>query len=233
MATIGKLSEIDVRELWKHEQYDFSRWLSRPENIEYLNEILGLTLTEVNREVYVGPYRCDIVAKDETSGITVIIENQLEGTNHEHLGKIITYASGLGAKVMVWIVKEAKEEHRNSLVFAFVGDAIFTLFVRTHLAEISTAKAGVLHTNATRFVRASYQKMLLENLEEVLTQEEIAICLTARNQKTNNVAKNSNLEEYKKSTSFEALLGYLYLTNQNERLFEILNLCKNQMEKDL
>lgn len=115
MATIGKLSEIDVRELWKHEQYDFSRWLSRPENIEYLNEILGLTLTEVNREVYVGPYRCDIVAKDETSGITVIIENQLEGTNHEHLGKIITYASGLGAKVMVWIVKEAKEEHRAAI----------------------------------------------------------------------------------------------------------------------
>lgn len=115
MATIGKLSEIDVRELWKHEQYDFSRWLSKPENIEYLNEILGLTLTEVNREVYVGPYRCDIVAKDETSGITVIIENQLEGTNHEHLGKIITYASGLGAKVMVWIVKEAKEEHRAAI----------------------------------------------------------------------------------------------------------------------
>ena len=115
MAVIGKLIEIDVRELWKHEQYDFSKWLAKPENIEYLNEILGLTLTEVNKEVYVGPYRCDIVAKDETSGITVIIENQLEGTNHEHLGKIITYASGLGAKVMVWIVREAKEEHRAAI----------------------------------------------------------------------------------------------------------------------
>ncbi len=62
-----------------------------------------------------GPYRCDIVAKDETSGINVIIENQLEGTNHDHLGKIITYASGLDAKVMVWIVKEAKEEHRAAV----------------------------------------------------------------------------------------------------------------------
>lgn len=115
MANIGKLIELDVRELWKHEQYDFSKWLAKPENIEYLNEILGLTLTEINREVYVGPYRCDIVAKDETSGITAIIENQLEGTNHEHLGKIITYASGLGAKVMVWIVREAKEEHRAAI----------------------------------------------------------------------------------------------------------------------
>ena len=115
MATIGRLREVDVRELWKHEQYDFSNWLEKPENIEYLNDILGLTLTDVDKEVYVGPYRCDLVAKDETSGVTVIIENQLEGTNHDHLGKIITYASGLDAKVIVWIVTEAKEEHRAAI----------------------------------------------------------------------------------------------------------------------
>lgn len=115
MANIGKLTEVDVRELWKHEQYDFSNWLAKEENLEYLNDIIGLTLTDVDKEVYVGPYRCDIVAKDETSGITVIVENQLEGTNHDHLGKIITYASGLNAKVMIWIVKEAKEEHRAAI----------------------------------------------------------------------------------------------------------------------
>lgn len=115
MANIGKLTEVDVRELWKHEQYDFSNWLAKEENLEYLNDIIGLTLTDVDKEVYVGPYRCDIVAKDETSGIIVIVENQLEGTNHDHLGKIITYASGLNAKVMIWIVKEAKEEHRAAI----------------------------------------------------------------------------------------------------------------------
>ena len=115
MATIGRLTEVDVRNLWQHEQYDFSNWLAKEDNLEYLNEILGLTLVNVDKEVYVGPYRCDLVAKDETSGITVIVENQLEGTNHDHLGKIITYASGLGAKVIVWIVKEAKEEHRAAI----------------------------------------------------------------------------------------------------------------------
>jgi len=115
MANIGKLTEVDVRELWKHEQYDFSNWLAKESNLEYLNEILGLTLTDVNKEAYVGPYRCDLTAKDETSGITVIIENQLEATNHDHLGKIITYASGLDAKVIVWVVKEAKEEHRAAV----------------------------------------------------------------------------------------------------------------------
>lgn len=115
MANIGKLIEVDVRELWKHEQYDFSNWLAKESNLEYLNEILGLTLTDVDKEAYVGPYRCDLTAKDETSGITVIIENQLEATNHDHLGKIITYASGLDAKVVVWVVKEAKEEHRAAV----------------------------------------------------------------------------------------------------------------------
>lgn len=112
---IGKLEEVDIRELWKHEQYDFSEWLLKKENIENLNDILGLTLVDISKETYVGSYRCDLFAKDETTGIKVIIENQLEMSNHDHLGKIITYASGLDAKVVVWIVKEAREEHRSAI----------------------------------------------------------------------------------------------------------------------
>lgn len=111
----GRLTEVNVRELWKHEQYDFSNWLAKKENIEMLNEVLGLTLTDVNKEAYVGSYRCDLVATDETTGIKVIIENQLESSNHDHLGKIITYASGLDAKVVVWIVTDAREEHRSAM----------------------------------------------------------------------------------------------------------------------
>ncbi|MDO4779317.1 MAG: DUF4268 domain-containing protein [Tissierellia bacterium] len=112
---LGKLIEVDIRELWKHEQFDFSEWLSKEENIEMLSDEIGLTLTEINKEVFVGSYRCDLVAKDETTGIKVIIENQLEATNHDHLGKIITYASGLDANVVIWIVKKAREEHRSAI----------------------------------------------------------------------------------------------------------------------
>lgn len=115
MTTIGKLKEINVRKLWKHEQYDFSAWLAEESNIEYLNEILGLTLTDIKKEVFVGPYRCDILAKDETTNDAVIIENRLDSTDHDHLGKIITYAAGLDAKYAVWIVTEAKEEHRAAV----------------------------------------------------------------------------------------------------------------------
>jgi len=113
MATIkmGKLVEVDIRKLWGHEQYDFSNWLADKENLELLNETIGLTLSEVEKEVYVGAYRCDLVGKDEVTGEKVIIENQLEASNHDHLGKIITYASGLDANV----IKEAREEHRSAI----------------------------------------------------------------------------------------------------------------------
>lgn len=112
---IGKLTEVDVRDLWKHEQYDFSNWLAKEENIELLDDEIGLTLMDINKEVYIGSYRCDLVAKDETTGQIVIIENQLEETNHDHLGKIITYAAGLDAKTIIWIVKEAREEHKAAI----------------------------------------------------------------------------------------------------------------------
>ncbi len=114
-AKFGYLKEVDVRDLWKHEQYDFSNWLAKEANIELLNDILGLTLTDIDKEVFVGSYRCDLVARDETSGTRVIIENQLDASNHDHLGKIITYASGLNANVIVWIVTQAREEHRSAI----------------------------------------------------------------------------------------------------------------------
>lgn len=112
---IGKLTDVDVRDLWKHEQYDFSNWLAKEENIKLLDDEIGLTLMDINKEVYIGSYRCDLVAKDETTGQIVIIENQLEATNHDHLGKIITYAAGLDAKTIIWIVKEAREEHKAAI----------------------------------------------------------------------------------------------------------------------
>lgn|GEM_PF-406549 len=128
---------------------------------------------------------------------------------------------------------KSESKNHNVLTFAYVGDALFSLYVRTYLAEISTAKSGVLHTETTKFVKASYQSKLVDILANYVNEEEKQIVLTARNTKTKNIAKHSNLEEYKKSTSFEALVGYLYLTNQIKRLTEILNICKTEMEKDL
>ncbi|MGF3073568.1 DUF4268 domain-containing protein [Facklamia sp. P13069] len=112
---LGRLKEVDIRELWAHEQYNFSNWLAKDENIDLLNDTVGLTLTDIDKEVYVGSYRCDLVAVDETTGVKIIIENQLGSTDHDHLGKVITYASGLDANVIIWIVKEAREEHKSAI----------------------------------------------------------------------------------------------------------------------
>lgn len=112
---IGKLKEIELRTVWKHEAIDFTKWLAEAENIAELNEILGLTLTDIIVEQTVGNLFCDIYATDELTGVKVVIENQLEQSNHDHLGKIITYASGLNAGVIVWIVKKARAEHRSAI----------------------------------------------------------------------------------------------------------------------
>lgn len=112
---LGKLKEIDIRKVWAHEQYDFSRWLANEDNIQELGDVLGLSLTDIETEKPVGNYRCDILCKDETTGKLVLIENQLEPTNHDHLGKIITYASGLDAAVIVWVVAEARSEHASAI----------------------------------------------------------------------------------------------------------------------
>ena len=112
---LGKLQEVDIRTVWKHEQYDFSKWLAMDENIQELGNALNLSLTDVETEKFVGNYRCDILCRDEITGKMVLIENQLEPTNHDHLGKIITYASGLDAAVVVWIVSSARDEHASAI----------------------------------------------------------------------------------------------------------------------
>ena len=112
---LGKIKEVDIRSAWPHEQYDFSKWLAEEENIRALGEEMNLSLTDADTERFVGSYRCDIICKDELTGKSVLIENQLEQTNHDHLGKIITYASGLDASVVVWIVAKARDEHASAI----------------------------------------------------------------------------------------------------------------------
>ncbi len=112
---LGKIKELDIRKVWAHEQYDFSKWLAAEENISELGNTLNLSLADIETEKFVGSYRCDIICKDELTGKSVLIENQLEQTNHDHLGKIITYASGLDASVVVWIVAEARQEHASAI----------------------------------------------------------------------------------------------------------------------
>ena len=116
MATLGKIERIDdLRTIWPHEARDFSKWLAQEENLALLSDTIGIDIALEERESSVGDFNVDLYATEEGSGRKIIIENQLEFTDHDHLGKIITYASGKGAEVIIWIVKHARDEHKQAI----------------------------------------------------------------------------------------------------------------------
>lgn len=112
---LGKLEKVNLRDIWLNEEYDFSVWLSKEENLKELSNTIGVDIVLEERESSVGKYSVDIYGKEEGTDRKVVIENQLEDSNHDHLGKIITYASGKDAKTIIWIVKRARDEHRQAI----------------------------------------------------------------------------------------------------------------------
>lgn len=113
--SLGKLERVELRTVWNNEATDFTPWLSKPENLEALSETLGMDLETTGTEQSVGAYRADLLCKDAFSGGAVLIENQLEKTNHSHLGQILTYSAGLGVKTVVWIASRFTDEHRAAM----------------------------------------------------------------------------------------------------------------------
>src|SRR3972149_9249977 len=105
---IGKLQRVPLRDVWKHEAADFTKWLQ--DNIDVLNELIDLDLTNPESEQSAGAFSVDLVAEDE-SGNPVIIENQLEKSNHDHLGKILTYLVAMAGETAIWIVADPRPEN--------------------------------------------------------------------------------------------------------------------------
>lgn len=113
----------------------------------------------------------------------------------------------------------------SPLVWAYVGDSVYELFIRTTLINNSNAKPHKLHIEAIKYVKAKAQADILKKISSFLTDEEKDIVRRGRNTENHHIAKNANVADYAQSTAFEALIGYLYLTRQDARLEEILKLC--------
>lgn len=141
--SIGRLERVPLREVWEHEAYDFTQWLQA--NIEALNEAIDLSLVNVDREHTAGSFSIDLVAEDEGGG-TVIIENQLEKSNHDHLGKLITYLTGMGAKAAIWIVSDPRPEHVAAITWLNESGSADFYMVKVEAVRIGGSPAAPLFT---------------------------------------------------------------------------------------
>lgn len=123
-------------------------------------------------------------------------------------------------------MKNEKEINQMSpLTWAYVGDAVYELYVRSYLIDTTNLKPNNLHKEAIKYVKAQAQAEILKNLQESLTEQEQEIVRRARNTQNHHVAKNADPADYMYSTAFEGLIGFLYLSNQKERLEEILHMA--------
>ena len=125
-------------------------------------------------------------------------------------------------------INETDAKNSNPQLLAFIGDAVFSLYIRHKVVLENKEKIKELHSHTTHFVKASEQSYFSDKLHNIYNEEELAIFKRARNYKTANIAKNAKLSDYKKATGFEAVLGYLYLSGKIERLNELLKECEDE-----
>jgi len=166
---LGILKTITPRKKWNNEARDFTPWLAN--NIQELNKTLGLELEVENTEVAVGPYSADILARDTGTGKYVVIENQLEKTNHDHLGKSITYASVLDASSVIWIATNFTEEHKKALDWLndHTTDEISFFGVQIELWQIDDSNAALrfnVVSKPNQAVRQAARSKAVEDLSD-------------------------------------------------------------------
>ena len=135
---LSALKKVNLREEWKNEAMDFTNWLAQDENLQLLSDEIGIDISLVQTEASVGKFSVDILAEEENTGRKVVIENQLEATYHDHLGKIITYASGFDAEIVIWIVKDVRDEHKQAVDWLneHTDDKINIFAIRMELWQI-------------------------------------------------------------------------------------------------
>lgn len=128
-------------------------------------------------------------------------------------------------KVLPENIKKQDINLISPLVWAYIGDAVYELYIRSHLVNTTKLNPHKLHIESIKYVKAGAQSKILENIMPNLTEEEKDIVRRGRNVQNHHLPKNANVTEYMYSTAFEALIGYLYLTKQKDRLYYVLKMC--------
>jgi len=145
-VTIGKIQRQPLRSVWKHEAHDFTRWLQ--DNIDVVNDVLDRNLSSPEREQSAGSFNVDLLAEDE-NGNSVVIENQLEKSDHDHLGKLLTYLASFSAKAAIWIVADPRPEHVNAISWLNESSSADFYLIKVEAISIGESEPAPLLTLIT------------------------------------------------------------------------------------
>lgn len=222
---LGNIKKVSLRKIWKNEAYDFTPWLSK--NIEQIGDAIGIELEFENKEVSVGPYFADILAKDIGTNKVVVIENQLEKTNHDHLGKCITYASVLDASAVIWIASKFTDEHKKALDWLndHTSDEIGFYGIKVELWQIDNSQPAVrfnVVSEPNDVVRQASKQKKFEELSD--TRKKQLEFWTAFRKKLAETKKINSLQTPRPQYWFDISLG-----KSGINLSNIFNTDKNEI----
>lgn len=247
---IGRIERIPLRDVWKKEAKDFTSCLF--ENLEILSEELGLQLTPDTKEKNVGSFSADIIAED-VNGQKVLIENQLEKTNHDHLGKILTYVSNLDAKIAVWVSSEPRPEHQRAIEWLNeTGSGVRFFLVLVEAYKIGSSEPAAKFTIITE--PSEKTEIVSEEKKEMAERHQLRLefwetLLGKIKQKTSLHANISpGIYSYISTgsgitgISFNYAITYKYgqaelyrgkdRDKENKKIFDILHSHRHEIEKD-
>lgn len=249
---VGRIEKVPLREVWKKEAKDFTSWLY--ENLEVLGEELDLDLTADEKEKSVGSFSADITAEDG-SGRKVLIENQLEKTDHVHLGQILTYISNLEAKIAIWISSDPRPEHIRAVEWLNeTGSGVLFYLVKVEAYRIGTSEPAAKFTIVTG--PSEKTKIVGDEKKEMAERDRLRYdfwkSLLERSKEKTNLHANISpgIANWIGAGSGVRGLGFNYAVtfkfgqaelyidrgkdsdDENKRIFDELNSQKAEIEKD-
>jgi hypothetical protein len=250
---LGKIKELDLRDIFKDEARDLTPWLAQEENLGRLSEEIGVEIKLIQVEANVGRYSVDILAEEEATGKKIIIENQLGTTDHDHLGKVITYASGHNAGIIIWIFKEIRDEHRQAIDWLneHTDENLDFFAVKLQLWQIDDSRpapkfeiiaspnewAKTIRNKAPGEITDTKLQQLefwTKFKEWVQTHDKKTRLQTPRPQHWYDVSMGSSDAHIALTVNTrEGLLGCEVYINRNKELFSFLQDQKNVIEKKL
>lgn len=251
---LSKLKKVDLRDVWGHEALDFTNWIAQQENLDALSDEIGVDIKWIKTEANVGKYNVDILAEEEATGRKIIIENQLEDTNHDHLGKIITYASGYDAEIIIWIVRNVRDEHQKAIEWLneHTDEKISFFLIKIEIWQIDGSNPApkfeiiVSPNEWAKAIKASpsngeltdtklQQLEFWNKFKNSVRKKDTRIRLqTPRPQHWYTVSMGSSDAHVALTiNSRENLMGCEVYINRNKELFNFLRERKNEIEKEI